>query len=419
MSDSLFRQEALEANKTTMIGTVALYCPPYRWLVISLVAFIAIAVGAFFIFGSYTKRETAIGQLMPAKGIMNVASITAGTVMDIKVQEGQMVKKGDSLATISSEVFTALGQTREKVAQQLQLQRDRLKVDLESQDKLFAEEMSGLTERERLLSSQLKQLEIQKQQRARQARLARGQQKKLSLMREEGYASNSQVEQQEAAVIDAEARLQDIARQQLEVQQQLAQTRQQLRELPMNKSSKQNDIERRLSELDQSMTENESRRSIVLRAPADGLVGSVMTKTGQMVNAGQTLFSVLPDDGKLQARIMVSSRAIGFIRSGQKVVLRYQAFPFQKFGQQYGKVVEVSRVALSPQEVANLTGNNNVQEQHYRVVVALDKQEINVYGRNEKLRPGSALEADFLIDNRRLYEWVLEPLYALGRRSGN
>ncbi|QHM73150.1 HlyD family secretion protein [Mixta intestinalis] len=388
MSESLFRQEALEANKTTMIGTVALYCPPYRWLVISLVGFITLVIAAFFIFGSYTKRETAVGQLMPAKGIMNVASMTAGTVVDISVQEGQLVTKDQPMATVSSEVFTAIGQTREKVAQQLEVQRERLKADLENQEKLFIEETKGFEERERLLSSQLQQLEVQQRQRTRQAKLAQSQLDKLILMRQEGYASNSQVEQQEAAVIDANTRLQDIARQRLDVQQQLVQTRQQLREMPMNKRNKENEIERRLSELEQSLAENESRRSIVLRAPADGLVGSIMAKTGQMVSAGQTLFSVLPDDGKLQARIMVSSRAIGFIRPGQKVVLRYQAFPFQKFGQQYGKVSEVSRVALSPQEVATLTGNNNIQEQHYRVVVELDKQDINVYGRTEKLASG-------------------------------
>ncbi|URQ60810.1 HlyD family efflux transporter periplasmic adaptor subunit [Pantoea alhagi] len=419
MSESLFRQEALEANKTTMIGTVALYCPPYRWLIVSLVGAITLAIAVLFIFGSYTKRETASGQLLPAKGIMNIAAITTGTVVDITVEEGQLVKKGDAIATISSEVYTALGLTREKVAQQLNIQRTRLKADLDNQEKLAAEEMKGFKERERLLSAQMEQLSVQQRQRARQVRLARGQQEKINLMRKQGYASNSQVEQQEAVVIDAETRLQDIARQQLDIQQQLAQTRQQLRELPMNVRNKQNEIERRLSEIDQSLAENESRRSVVLRAPAQGIVGSVMAKTGQMVNAGQTLFALLPDEGELQARIMVSSRAIGFIQPGQKVVLRYQAFPFQKFGQQYGKVIDVSRVALSPQEVATLTGHNNVQEQHYRVVVKLDKQDINVYGRKEKLRPGSALEADFLIDKRRLYEWVLEPLFALGRRSGN
>lgn len=419
MSEPLFRQEALDASKTTMIGTVALYCPPWRWLIISFIGVMTIAIAAFFIFGSYTKRETASGQLMPTKGVMNVAAMTTGTVTEIAVEEGQSVKKGDAIATISSEVFTALGDTREKVAQQLAIQRTRLQADLENQEKLFNEEMSGFQERARLLSSQLDQLDVQQRQRARQVKLARRQQEKINLMRQQGYASNSQLEQQEAAVIDAETRLQDIARQQLDIQQQLAQTRQQLRELPMNRRNKRNEIARRLSEIEQSIAENESRRAVVLRAPANGLAGSVMIKAGQMVSAGQTLFSLLPDDGELQARIMVSSRAIGFIRPGQKVVLRYQAFPFQKFGQQYGKVIDVSRVALSPQEVAILTGNNNVQEQRYRVVVALDKQNIKVYGRSERLRPGSALEADFLIDNRRLYEWVLEPLYALGRRSGN
>lgn len=419
MSESLFRQEALEANKTTAIGTVALYCPPWRWLIVSLVGVITLAIAAFFIFGSYTKRETAQGQLLPAKGIMNIAAIATGTVVDITVEEGQQVKKGEAIAAISSEVYTALGLTREKVAQQLDIQRARLQADAENQEKLFAEEIKGLKERESLLSAQLEQLNVQQRQRSRQVKLAHRQQEKITLMRQQGYASNSQVEQQEAVVIDAETRLQDIARQRLDIQQQLAQTRQQLRELPMNAHNKQNEIERRLSEIEQSLAENESRRSVVLRAPADGMMGSVMVKTGQMVSAGQTLFSLLPDDGELQARIMVSSRAIGFIQPGQKVVLRYQAFPFQKFGQQYGKVIDVSRVALSPQEVATLTGNNNVQEQHYRVVVALDKQDINVYDHKEKLRPGSALEADFLIDNRRLYEWVLEPLYALGRRAGN
>ena len=155
------------------------------------------------------------------------------------------------------------------MAQQLQLQRERLRIDLEDQEKLFAEAIKGLQERERLLSSQLQQLEVQQNQRTRQASGASSAEK-LNLMREEGYASNSQVEQQEAAVIDADARMQDIARQRIDIDQQLAQTRQQLRELPINNRNKQNDIERRLSELEQSMAENESRRSIVLRAPIDG-----------------------------------------------------------------------------------------------------------------------------------------------------
>lgn len=417
MSDSLFRQEALDANKSKLIGSVALYCPPHRWLVISIAGFITLSIVIFFIFGSYTKREAAKGELLPLDGVMNIVPMVAGTVMDIPLHEGQLVRKGDPLVTISSEVFTALGQTREKIADQLKLQRAGLEMDLKSLEGLSREAIRGMKERENLLASQMRQLDVQYQQRVRQANLARRQMEKTQLMRAQGYSSNAQVEQQETAMLDADARLQDIARQRIDIQQQLAQTKQQLREQPLNMRNQHNDIERKLSEIHQSLAENESRRSFVLRAPDNGMVGTVLVKLGQMANAGQTAVSLLPEDGHLQARIMVSSRAIGFIRPGQKVVLRYQAFPYQKFGQQYGKVTEVSRVALSPQEVATLTGMGNVQEQHYRVLVELEKQEINVYGKYEKLRPGSAVEADFLIDRRRLYEWVLEPLYALGRNS--
>ena len=236
-------------------------------------------------------------------------------------------------------------------------------------------------------------------------------------MREQGYASNSQVEQQEAALLDAQARLQDLARQRLDVEQQLDQIRQQLRELPLNTRNQQNDIERKLADVDQSIAENEARRAVILRAPQASVVATLLAKPGQVVNAGQSVVSLLPQGALLEAQLMVPSRAIGFVRTGARVVLRYEAYPFQKFGQQFGSVTDVSRTALSPQEVANLTGRTNVPEQLYRVVVALDRQDIVAYGRRETLRPGMALEADVLIDQRRLIEWVLEPLYALGRRA--
>lgn len=416
-TESLFRQEALDANKSKLMGAVALYCPPYRWLIISLVMFVTLAVAVFFVFGSYTKRESASGMLLPIEGVLNVTPPMAGTVMQASAFEGKLVKKGDPLLVISSEVSTELGGTRERVAEQMKLQRANVEADLHGLTMLNREAIKGHQLRVTLIDGQLKQMELLRGQRARQAELAQRQLEKLRLMRDQGFASNSQVEQQETTLLEASARLQDLARQRIELQQQLEQARQQLREQPMNERNQRHDMERKLSDIDQSLAENEARRSVILRAPRDSVVGAMLVKTGQMVAAGQSAVSLLPEGGKLQARMMVGSRAIGFIRPGQRVVLRYQAYPYQKFGQQYGRVVEVSRTALSPQEVANLTGSQNAQEQLYLVTVKPDRQDISVYGKTEQLRSGSALEADFLIDKRRLIEWVLEPLYALGRRS--
>ncbi|KVT50879.1 anibiotic ABC transporter [Burkholderia ubonensis] len=416
MSDSLFRPEALDASKGKLIGTVALYSPPYRWLLIAIVAVIAVSVAVFMALGTYTKRERVMGQLVPSAGVLNVSPPVTGKVERIEVREGQRVRAGDPLITVSAEVATSLGDAREMVRTQLETQRERLRSDLSGQTVLAEEAIRGLKDRAATLERQLRELQMQHTHRVRQVELARSQLEKLSMMRTQGYASNSQVDQQEASVLDAEARLQDSVRAQLDVQGQLIQARQQLREQPLNARQQRNEMGRKLAETEQAIVENEARRSVVLRAPADGVVGAILFKVGQIINAGQTAASVLPADGRLEAQLMVPSRAIGFIHPGQTVVLRYEAYPYQKFGQQYGRVSGISRSALSPQEVATLTGQPNVQEQHYRLTVTLDRQDIAVYDRTERLRPGMALDADLLLDRRTLIEWVLEPIYALGRR---
>ncbi|MFL6668002.1 MAG: HlyD family secretion protein [Burkholderia ambifaria] len=416
MTTSLFRQEALDATRHKLMGTVSLYSPPWRWLMIGVATALTLVVVAFFVFGSYTKHERVTGQLLPATGLLTVAPPLTGTVVATRVREGQTVAAGAELLAISAEVATELGGTRETVARQLRFQRSRLETDLTSQSQLSGEAQRGLRTRAAALDDQLTQIARQNAQRLRQAELAQRQLDKLQSMRELGYASNSLVEQQEGVLLDAQARLQELARQRLDVGQQLDQTRQQLRELPLTTRNQQNDIQRKLADVEQSIAENEARRTVILRAPQASVVAALLAKPGQIVNAGQSAVSLLPQGAPLEAQLMVPSRAIGFVRAGARVVLRYEAYPFQKFGQQFGRVTEVSRTALSPQEVANLTGHTNVPEQLYRVVVALDRQDIVAYGKHEALRPGMALEADVLIDRRRLVEWVLEPLYALGSR---
>lgn len=416
MEQSLFRQEALDAANRGNLGIVALYCPPYRWLVISVVVLITATTALFFIFGSYTKYESSTGELLPKNGMLSIPPPVSATVVDIPVKEGQHVEKDDVLMVLSSEVSTQLGQTRQVIAENLKGQRERLQQDLVTLEKLHQVEMKGLTDTIASLKLQQEQLKLQLTHRRKQVSLAKMQLDKLEAMHNEGYASSRQMEEQESNLLDSQARYQEYQRQLLDISQKIVQTEQQLHEKPLDDEKKRNDIERQLADNRQSMAENEARRSFELRAPKSGYVGMIMVKNGQMLTAGQSAIAVLPSNTELVARIMVNTQSIGFIQPGQRVVLRYKAFPYQKFGQQYGKVIEVSRTALSPQEVTTLTGKNNIQEQQYRVLVSLDKQSITAYAQNEKLKPGMALDADFIVDKRRLYEWVLEPIFALGHK---
>lgn len=417
MNNDLFRQEALEAKKTKVLGSVALYCPPFRWLIITLVCALVAVLITFCIFGSYTKRETAKGVLVPENGMMTITAMTAGTVITLPAHEGDRLEKGAQVASISSEISTRFGQTREAIARQLDLQQEGLKQQLSNLEQLNAETLKSLQEKASLLQQQSVELDTIYRQRTEQIGLAKKQLDKARAMRAEGYASNTEVEKQQNDMLDASVRLQDVARQRIDVRQQLSQACQQLREQPITYSQQKNDIQQKLSEIAQSMMENESRRSVDLRTPERGTVSAVLVKQGQIVSAGQTLAIILPDNAHLQARIMLSSRAVGFIRPGQRVVLRYQSFPWQTFGQQYGTVKDISTSALSPQEISTITGDSQVQEPMYQVKVAVDHQTVQAYGKEVSLRAGSGLEADFIVDKRRIYQWVLEPLNALGKMT--
>jgi membrane fusion protein len=131
------------------------------------------------------------------------------------------------------------------------------------------------------------------------------------------------------------------------------------------------------------------------------------------------LASLLPADAKLQAHLFAPSSAVGFVRANQVVQLRYQAFPYQKFGHQAGEVAQVSRSPLQTAELAGLPMPAAVSasgEPLYRITVTLDRQSVAAYGQAQALSPGMQLEADVLLDRRRLIEWLFEPVLGIAGR---
>jgi membrane fusion protein len=415
LSQGLFRQEVIDAKRGEWLGSIIVAAPLSRWLLTALALALAATILLFLFFGHYTRRETVLGQLVPSAGLLNLAAPSAGTITRLHVRDGQVVKAGDVLLELSSEQDSAaLGDTHALVGQQLDIQRSRLQADLLNQKQLSKQQADALQGKSVLLHSQLTQiagqLAIQQQQVTSNQQML----EKIRPLAAKGFVSAVQIQQQEAAVLDAQAQYKTLVRQQLDTRQQLDATEQQLAQLPLDDASKRNDTERQLASLTQSMAQNEMQRAVVLRAPRDGVVSTVLLKEGQMVGAGQPLLSILPAGSVLQAQLLVPSRAIGFIEPGSRVVLRYQAFPYQKFGQQYGEVTEISRSALSPPDVAALMGQQSQQPQPlYRIRVKLDSQHVLVYGKPESVKPGMALEADILMERRRLIEWVFEPLYGM------
>jgi membrane fusion protein len=124
--------------------------------------------------------------------------------------------------------------------------------------------------------------------------------------------------------------------------------------------------------------------------------------------------SLIPANSGLEARLYAPSSAIGFVRENDRVLLRYQPFPYQKFGLYEGKVKAISNASISNLELSGMTIEGLTStEPVYAITVKLDKQSVMTYGEQRPLQSGMRVEADILQENRKLYEWMLEPLYSL------
>jgi membrane fusion protein len=137
-----------------------------------------------------------------------------------------------------------------------------------------------------------------------------------------------------------------------------------------------------------------------------------VAEVGQTIDLNKPLATIAPSGSKLQANLFAKSRSVGFIKPGAKVLLRYQAFPYQKFGHHKGTVSSISRTALSSSEFSTFIHSTD-GEPLYRIVVDLDSQYISAYGEKYSLHAGMMVDADILLEKRNLYEWILEPIFSL------
>jgi membrane fusion protein len=163
---------------------------------------------------------------------------------------------------------------------------------------------------------------------------------------------------------------------------------------------------------EQEFNEHSSKR-IQLIAPIDGVVTQISASVGQTVRPDLPIMTIVPEGSAAEVLLLIPSRSIGFIRMGQKVSVRYQAYPYEHYGRHYGVVKEIARAALPPQEVVQ---HIRVDEPVYTVRVALPSNYLEYQGRQLPLTPGMVVEADVELDRLKIYQWLLEPLYRLGGR---
>lgn len=406
MSLPLFRDEALQARRHSWLGEVVLDQPPSTRILAAVMLLAGIAVVLLLVFGEYTRRARVAGQLVPTHGLATVVAPLSGVIAELRVQEGQrLLPEQPMLQVVVPGTTHRAGNTRESVDRSVLARIEGLRAGHRSHRQRLRDQAGSLTQQKALAELELAQVTAELATRQRQQDLAEQAALRFRLLHAQRYVTDLQLQQQESQALEIRGGVQALLRQQVGVRQKIAQLSQAQQEIPSElEASEAMELRERMA-LEQERIELHARGESVVVAPIAGSVGVLFVHPGQTVQAGQPLLSLLPAASQLEAHLAVPGAAIGFVSPGDEVRLRYAAYPYQKFGQQRGRVVRISRNALAADEGGS--------EPTYRVVVALERQYVRTAGEARPLRPGLVLEADILGERRRLWEWLVEPLQTL------
>lgn len=423
----LFREEVLSARAGNWLGSVHLAQSVPAWLACAVTLVLAGGLLGYGFLGSYARKAHVSGVLAPQGGEVNIAAAVAGRISELRVKEGQMVAAGQILMVLDTDRASVViggkdgvGDTAALVAKQLELRR--LGISNERATRATQAELRNRAIQDRLvtLDNELVKLADEIVLQVRRRELAARTVTRYEDLVASNFVSPVQVQTQQESLIDQDSRLRSLERARLSLQRDrkgfVSEQEQNVATLATVMAS----AERELLALDQEATENTARRTTVVVAPRAGIVSAVAIGQGQWTAAGQTLAAIQPLDAPLEAQLFAPSRTVGFVAPGQIVLMRYAAYPYQKFGLQSGKVVSISQSAFAPTDLPpglQTQFNRQTPEALYRVTVALDSQSIATYGATRRLKAGMSLNAAIVQDRRSIFEWMLEPIFAAAERS--
>jgi hemolysin D len=438
--------------------------PLGRTIALAIALFAAIAI-LWACVGEIDIVAVAQGKIVPT-GRTKVVQAPAlnpgesGVVKSIAVEEGQHVNQGQVLIALDA---TEIGADRSKITQQLaQMRLDvaRLRAVLglpggelldnppEGTDPLMLMLAQSLKrsqlagEAEKLASfdreierqqaeARANQSEIRKYDEILPLQIERAMSKQTLLQKGltpkmEMLAIQQELIEMQRNRDGAQAHLSEAKSQIASIQRQKAQAEE---EFKRDRLKELADAENQATALDQELRKAEERQRLKsITAPVAGTVQQLTVHTiGGMLQPGQALLAIVPDDSGIEIEAMVQNQDIGFVAEGQEAVIKLDAFPFTRYGTVPGKIKIVSEDAVGgggafqqdgmPAEAQSAKGSSSNQL-FYSARVTFDATTMKVDGKAVNLTPGMAATVEIKTGKRKLIEYLLSPLMRMSVEAG-
>lgn len=411
----LFRPEAVEFQQVRLKGDVVLADPVSLRILVTIIMGIVIAASVWVVLGTYARIETIPGILVTEDPSAKIIAPAQGTVIDLLVEEGQLVKKGERLAVIgldrhiSSDIAVA-AKGLESLTARTELGNAQMALLKDS----------AATGRKRILStleSALAQATNLEHQISLQRQVVESNQMmfdQIAPVFSRGFISKFEHEQRKQALIASQQSLASLEEQIIVKKAAIRQARMELDGLAIETAQNMSDLQSNLHTLSQQRVQLQGEKGYIIKAPVDGRVTALQVEAGATVTPAAPVMTIVPAKTKLRAEAYAPNRAVGRVQPGQEVRLLYDAFPYQRFGSFKGRVAWVSRTVIDPKDN---DAPLHIEEPTYRVSILLDQQSLNSYGTAAPLHSGMTLDANIVLERQSFLDWLLTPFNAVRKRS--
>lgn len=412
----MFRQELLENRKMLWRGRALLLpgIPPL--LVISVCIIFLTVFITFVIMGSYTRRVNVSGEITTWPRPVNIYSSVQGFIVKQFVTEGQEIRKGDPVYQIDVSRSTSSG-----------VVSDNQRKDIENQIVRIANIISRLEDSKKATLQTLEKQKMQYQEAfERSTAIVRRAEEGIIIMKnnmnnyrtyqKKGLINKDQLTNQTALYYQQQNNLLSLSGQNEQNALQITSLESQIKIQAADFDNRIYQMELQRYELQKELINTDVNGEVIIRALSDGKIDSLSVTVGQMVSAGDSLLQIIPD--KIKDHYLVvwaPNDAVPYINPGDRVNIRYEAFPAEKFGQFAATVLLVSKTPASSQEMLTYQGapknNQNTSVPYYKIVVRPDLQEIRYDGKFLPIENGMKAQGTLFLEKRKIYQWMLSPFY--------
>ena len=409
-SDPLFRPQALAFRRNAGEPAVALLQRPRLSLWVSwLFAANLLALLLVVVTLDYRSTASAPGVLHGEGVAQRISASRTAMIQAIHVEEGESVSPGDILATLVSQSHDHAGDPESmRAVAHLQGQRALLRRELELQTRRFEQAGDRLRRQRAAKQQQRRQLAEERRLLQAQLDLVGDELARLATLVARRAIASGDYQRRQLELLARKRDASEALRRQQELDLTLGDLDAQLDLLASDHAGEVLALEKQLADINHRLQESRHGAVTTLVAERAGQVSTIAFATGAVVRAGQAVFYLSAANAPLLAEVWAPSRVAARLESGQSLMLRLDAFDYRHYGRLPGVIRRVSRAPLDPRE--HLLPVTATQEALFRIDVALPEAGL---WQEADLPPGTTLVADFVLEEKSLLAFILEPVLRL------